>query len=157
MTLILLLGLCSARADTPTLLAPSPADLSAATDELTRRIEAAERLGADTADAQNAWVRRGGPSHRRCEDPADLDLARQAADDGAKWRDAAQSARAQADRVEEMLSAPTLTPLLDEAALEADQALVARAREGAQRYLEASAWQATYLAPVIARCGGKAR
>jgi len=157
MVAFFLFGLWSARADAPLLVAPSPADLSAAAEELTRRVEAAELRGVETANAQNSWVRRGGPAHRGCEDPVDLDLARQAADSGARWRDAAQSARAQADRVEEMLSAPTITPLLDESALSADRALVARAREGAQRYLEASAWQATWLSPVIARCGASKR
>lgn len=149
---LLLAALAADAPDPLVVLAPAPADLAAAEAELQRRLVEAERLFRETAALQNAWVTGGGPSRRRCEQPADLALALEAQAKGEAWREAAQAARAQAARVEEMVAAPTLAPLLDETARATASAAAAAAEENARRYLESSAWQARWLAPLIARC-----
>lgn len=149
--LLLLLGPV-AGAEEPSLSTPAPADLAQVAAELERRVVEAEARGQETASLQNAWVTSGAPGRKPCQEPADLVLAQQAEAAGKALRDASQAARAQADRVRELLLAPSLAPLLDEAALARHAALIARADESARRTLEASAWHARFLAPVLARC-----
>lgn len=141
-----------ARAEEPDLIAPTPADLRLAAVALQERLTLAETKGQDTARLQNAWVQRGAPARKLCREPEDLALAREAEAAGIAWRDAAQAARAEADRVAELLVAPTLAPLLDEVTLARHQALLDRTDANARAWLEASAWQATFITPQLARC-----
>lgn len=146
------LALLALLAADPAVLAPTPADLQAALSDLRARLVAAESAGSATASAQNAWVESGAPGRKPCAEPADALLVAKAADEGQRWRDAAQAARASADRLRPMLVAPTIQPLLDPDTSARASALLAAVDQDTARYLEASAWQARYLAPTVARC-----
>lgn len=119
----------SAWAEDPgVLLAPNPADLAAAEQELRERVIRAEAIGRAASRLQNSLFRASDP----CEDT----LAIRTAAFGLAWRDAAQRARVQADRTQRMAQAPTLTPIVDDPRRRDIDALARRAEHQGRSWLE---------------------
>lgn len=139
-------------ADDATLLAPTPADLAEGSRLLERRLAEAEALGEAVARLQNAWVSGGAVSRKGCTATDDLSLAARQLAFGAAWRDAAQAARAQLDRVLHMAASPTVAPLIDALDNERVGSLQAKVAQSTALYAEASAWQARVVGPAVVRC-----
>ena len=118
-----------AHAEKPaTLLAPAPTELVEAENELSRRVLRAEAIGRATTRLHNAA--------EYLEDPCEGDFLLRAAAFGQVWRDATQRARAQALRTRLIAEAGTLAPLMNEARLQAIDALMARAEAQGRSWLE---------------------
>ena len=135
-------------------LAPAPQDLAAAQAALRVDLDQARAAAEATERLQNALAESGALGRKPCSDPADAALIAREAVFGAAWRDAAQTARTDAARLQEILAAPTLAPLLDAGASAEAAALIDAADVLSRRYAEASAWHARHAQPRVARCPG---
>jgi hypothetical protein len=71
---------------------------------------------------------------------------------GTTYRDAAQSARMEADRVRFYLVAPTVAPLIPDDDRSEAVALLERTETRVRAYLEAQAWQNRFVEPLGSRC-----
>jgi hypothetical protein len=144
---------------------PSPASRALAPgqpDYLHHRRALAERLAE--ADAVGVALTRvhnslGGLLSaglaKPCESERARSLAARTRPLGAAYRDAAQSARAEAARVRTLLQAPTLAPLLQDEDRNAAEGLLQRSAAHARRYLELHAWQERFVEPFLRQCDAK--
>lgn len=131
-------------------LAPSPADLAASAAETEARVARAEAIGVALIRVQNGWgemLATGKAPQKPCDDPGARSLFARAAVFGPTWRDAAQAARAERDRLVEIAAAPTVAPLVGDDTATAIKALLARVAAQESRYVEATAWQRAYMLP----------
>lgn len=120
--------IAAAFADPAVLLAPGPAELVAAEEELERRVLDAEAIGRAASRLQNATA--------HVEHPCDGGFLRRSRAFATGWRDAAQRARVQGNRTAMMASSPTLASLVNEERTERIQAWLARAERQALAWLE---------------------
>jgi hypothetical protein len=145
--LILALLLGAAPAD----LAPGAPELLEAEAKLRGLLVTAHAVGAASSRLQVAWTTRPA-TKAPCEDADRLDIGWRIERFGAAWREAAQAARAQADRLRRVRNAPTVAPLVDSRWGAQLDALAVDAKRLAAAELEASAWQATWVRPVLGAC-----
>ena len=117
-----------ARGEPAVLLAPTPAELVAAERELEARVLDAEASGRAVSRLQNAAVHN--------ESPCDGDYVMRSRAFAPAWRDAAQRARAQAQRTETIARSPTLEPLMNESRLSSIAHFTDRAEQQAKAWLE---------------------
>ncbi len=134
-------------------LAPGPALLAEESAALERRLLAAEAVGEAVIRLQNRIGERLAAGAKVCADPEARELVARVKPFGAAWRDAAQAARAQSERVEHLRQAPTLAPLLDDAERGRLERLHRRAEKTARLFLEARAWQRQHVEPQASRKG----
>ncbi|MCB9795286.1 MAG: hypothetical protein H6741_21495 [Alphaproteobacteria bacterium] len=140
-------------AQAPLGLAPTPQELQSALAELERRLTWADALGEAVASLHNAYAQGGPPGAKRpCEDARSAALAAAAQPFGEAYRDVLQAARAQHLRVERLLDAPTLAPLVQGQL--ADEIVELERRLDAQeaRHAELAAWHQTSISPMLQRC-----
>lgn len=122
-------ALASAWAEDPgVLLAPNPAELVAAEQELKARVLRAEAIGRAASRLQNRVF--------RVDDPCEDSLGSRTTAFGRAWRDAAQQARVQADRTQRIAQSPTLTPIVDTSRRRDIDALAHRAEQQALAWIE---------------------
>jgi hypothetical protein len=95
------------------------------------------------------------PQGRPCDSEQGRSLVARSRLFGAAYRDAAQSARAEAGRARALLTAPTVAPLLQEGDRSDTEALLQRSQRSVRSYLEAIAWQNRFVEPLLARCQAK--
>jgi hypothetical protein len=145
----LLLALATSQPDT-TALAPTPAEFQSALGLLADHLRDADAYREATARLHNAWAE--ATPRKPCSSAEDASLAARALAFGGAWRDAAQAARAQFDRVTPWATAPTLAPLLDPAEVERLAALHRRVDAHGREVIEASAWHARWIAPAVRTC-----
>lgn len=120
------------------LLAPGPATLDAAVVRLVSWLERAEALARQVAALQNGMA----SAARSGADPCADDRRAQIAALGVAWRDAAQAARAEADRVRRIRGSPGVAPLLGGESLATLEDRLGRVDRQSRLYAEARAWQA---------------
>ena len=126
--MLVLFVMRAALADPAMLLAPTPAELVSAEAELKARVLDAEAIGRAASRLQNATV--------HLEDPCEGGFMTRSLAFARAWRDAAQRARAQAQRTDMIAKARTVEPLMTEARLGQIQALASRAENQARAWLE---------------------
>ena len=135
-------------------IAPGPAELRASLAALEARLDEAEAVGRAAERLQNAWgiALATGVRAPCAADPAAHAVAARVVAFGAAWRDAAQRARAEDDRLAGWVSSETVSPLLD--AETGARVAAARARVAAQSdaWLEFVGWQDRYFTPSAAGC-----
>jgi hypothetical protein len=113
-----------------------------------------EALGEALHRLHGTWAERlaTGEKPDPCADAAVASVAARSHLFGAAYRDAVQNAHAQMNRVEGLVSAPTVRPLLDAADL--DQARLAHTLVERHRRMvvEDMAWHATHIEPKTRAC-----
>ncbi len=116
-------------------VAPGPDTLATALDELERRLVVAEALALASA----RWQNERQPGNHRCDLPASpyLHVA-------THWRDAAQRARAQRDRVDWLWESPTLADIRTDELAQRHEALDVRARDAAKGWMVFRSWHQRY-------------
>lgn len=148
----LLLPLLLAAGPSPAELAPGPVELTGAIDALEARLERAEAIGQAMSRVHNAvadhGLRLGTPS---CDAPV-VSIAARSVPLGVALRDAAQSARAQAERVRRVAAAPTAAPVAEGPLAQTLAEDLARVASLEAQYAELSAWQASFLNPILRKC-----
>ncbi len=140
------------------LVAPSPGDLAPGAQELAAseaRFEelsaAAEATATAVLSLQTAWAE-GTPPKAPCDDHERLSLGWRLERFGAAWREATQALRAQTARLRTLAAEPTVSPLIiGEARTRLDTRLT-RADAVADAFLQASAWEVSFIRPVLAAC-----
>lgn len=154
LTGIVVLGLLGATPPLvpPRALAPDHAYFQATLDAAERATRDVVALGSAVTRTHNAWAERQARGIPACEDGEAADLAARAPVFGAAYRDAVQRARAAASRLTRLVVAPVLTPLISARDRDRADRVLQITRDHARAYVEASAWQATHLAPWAARC-----
>lgn len=155
----MILGLLLLLGALPASLAPGAPELHEAQNRLDALLAVERAVATATARTQAAWAARTAltpPKGQRlpgpCADPERVGLGWRIEHFGAAWREAAQAVTAQAERVRTVRRSPVAAPLVDAAwaaALDADLAAADRARVA---FLEASAWEARHVRPVLAKC-----
>lgn len=143
----------------PTILAPGLVQASKAVDRLAQLVDEAEAIGTalfrvhnrfgENRAAAGAGEGKDGPS---CESPWVIDLGARARELGRAFRDAVQSARMQARRVEDLILEPTVRPLLDASTNHRVVTLLARVDGLTRRYPEASTWHERYVEALARSC-----
>lgn len=138
----------------PADLAPGAPELLAAQARLTELLATTRAVSGAAGRLQVAWT--GYPTPKPtadpCGDAARIELGWRVERFGAAWREAAQAARAQADRVERTRNAPTVAPLVDARWAAQLDALLAEEARQARAFQEASAWQVAYVRPWLGAC-----
>lgn len=147
----LLIVSLSAFAGDPAELAPGAPELVAAEQRFATLLDLAAATRRATTRLQAEWTRRPTPIGA-CDDAARLEIGWRIERFGAAWREAGQAARAQAARVAAIRAAPTAAPLVDSGWAARLDALATRATEDTRAFLEASAWQATWVRPILSAC-----
>lgn len=150
----------------PLLLASSPGDLAPGIPEVQASEAAlAERLSATRAVAtavsrlQAEWTVRsplvppkGGRPAGPCDDAERVAVGWRIERFGAAWRELTQATVAEAGRVRRTRGSPVAAPLIDADWGRRLDALLAEADTARAAFLEASAWQARFVRPVLATC-----
>jgi hypothetical protein len=136
----------------PADLAPGARELSAAEAHLQAMLRVARATRAATVRLQTAWTRQAAAKGDPCVDTARLELGWRIERFGAAWREAAQAARAAAADARRVRNAPTAAPLVEARWAASLEAAFAEADAIAASFVEASAWQATWVRPVLAAC-----
>lgn len=131
------------------LLAPRLSDLLSHLARAEAHLETADALGVALGRVHNTMLQE---DHLRCADPAAVSLAWRAEVLGGAWRDALQSARAEADRLTRMRDAATVAPLLDVARHEEMNAVNARLGAAVRAWRTAAGWQAKHVLSWYRRC-----
>lgn len=153
MLLALWISLAPSLADDASWLAPGLSELRTERARLQERVERAEALATAAGRMQNIWAEAAIASKLpSCETSEGAQRAALASGLGAAWRDAAQDARVQADRVRELVERPTVAPLLPQAEAEALLALAVRAEAQPGAYLEHLGWYRAYGGSAWAGC-----
>jgi len=135
------------------LLVPGPTELTEAVAEATTRVERAEALGHAATRLQNALGERLASARPiSCTDPTAQALLARLTVFAPAWRDAAQSARAQRDRLDRIVAAPTVVPVIDQAMLARIEETSRRTEDQATAYQEFRAWDERYLSREARRC-----
>lgn len=135
----------------PADLAPAVQDLDAAWSRLVQLVSASQAAGTATLALQVQWTQRPAPKGT-CDDHDRLALGWRIERFGTAWREAAQAARVQADRVVGLRTRPTVAPLVDERRRSEISAMVASVDAQVAAFLQASAWEVSYIRPVLAAC-----
>lgn len=146
------LAIGTAGAAGPAELAPGAPELLDAQGRLDALLVTSRAVAAATSRLQVAWTLRVPPKEDPCEDAERLGIGWRVERFGAAWREAAQAARAQAERVRRIRAAPTVAPLVDARWAAQLDALDAEAARQGKAFLESSAWQTTYVRPVLGAC-----
>lgn len=138
----------------PSLLAPGLVQATEAVARLERLTEEAEAIGTALFRVHNriGEKRAADPSPTDCTTPWLADLGPRSRELGRAFRDAVQSARVQARRVESISVQPTVQPLLDPETNHRILALLARVDDLVRRYPEAASWQDRYVEPLLDGC-----
>jgi hypothetical protein len=134
-------------------LAPGQPDFLQHKRALTEKLAQADALGVALMRIQNAigGILSSAPQ-KPCESEQARSLAARTRPLGAAYRDAAQSARAEAARVRSLMQAPTLAPLLQEEDRNATESLLQRSGAHSHQYLESAAWQERFVEPLLRQC-----
>lgn len=135
----------------PADLAPAVQDLDAAWSRLVQLVSASQAAGTATLALQVEWTQRP-LAKGTCDDHDRLALGWRIERFGTAWREATQAARIQADRVVSLRARPTVAPLVDERRRGEISALVAEVDAQTRAFLQASAWEVSYIRPVLAAC-----
>lgn len=138
-------------------LAPGVPELIAAEGRLEALLSTAVATERATSRLQTAWTTQPAPTVAAgqgsvCADPERLALGWRIERFGSAWREASQAAWAQAERLRRVRSAATVAPLVDTAWTDRLDRRVAEADRSARAFLEASAWQAAFVRPVLGAC-----
>lgn len=152
MRLVLLLPLLLAAGPSPAELAPGPVELSEALKSLDERLDQAEAIGQALARVHNEVADKGLRSGTPACDAPVVAVAARSVPLGLALRDATQSARAQATRLSRIAEAPTAAPVAEGPLAEPIAADLARVEVLEKRWAEVSAWQASYLNPLLRKC-----
>lgn len=120
-----------------------------ATQNLVSRSEA---IGKAVSRLHNRWSERLIHAVPTCGDSEAMDLAARTVPFGIAYRDAVQSARAEASRLARLLESPTITPILSPTDRQLAERLLRAIRDQARVYAETSAWQALHIEPIIRKC-----
>jgi hypothetical protein len=136
------------------LLAPGLVQANEAIARLQRLVDEAAAIGTALFRVHNDFgekrsLTEGQPE---CKTLWLIDLGARSRELGRAYRDAVQSARVQARRIENLTVEPTVQPLLDAETNHRVASLLARVDDLERRYPEAAAWQERYVEPVIGKC-----
>jgi hypothetical protein len=139
---------------TAALLAPGPQELDAATVEMDARVRRMEAIGTALGRVQNAWGEElaAGEKPHPCDDADDASLVARSRAFGAAYRDAVQSARAQLQRLDRILAAPTILPLLDTRQTAYADGIRALVDQHVRIALESESWQSAHVDPTVKGC-----
>jgi hypothetical protein len=153
--LALLLALAAQPAIDPAVFAPGLDQIRSnltATQSLMNRCDA---IGVAVTRIQNRFAEKHATSAQppSCIDLEIRSLAARSHPFGVAYRDAVQSARAQAVRLERLLRSPTVLPLLGKQDLQAAERMLKQVRDHARKYDEISSWHTMYVEPYLRRCG----
>jgi hypothetical protein len=146
-------------AATPELLAPGPTELALHLQRTESRATEATAISHALTSLHNAWGARlatVGAGDVCADVQALADVARTRAF-GAAFRDAAQSARAEARRLRLVAASPTVAGLLGSDKRTAVDAALQNVDQLGAAYLEAAAWQTRFVEGTVARCAGAPR
>ena len=135
-------------------IAPGAPELGEEEARLRHLVGMAEAAGNAVSRMQSTWALLPAPEAggKPCSDTVRLQLGWRAEHFGAAWREAAQATRVQAQRVRELRTSPTTSPLIDDAwSARLDELLVLADREE-KAWLESSAWELGYVRPWLAAC-----
>jgi hypothetical protein len=135
-------------------LAPGAPELIEAQSELGIRLRAARSVGQAVLRLQGAWtqVPVDANTKKTCAQADRIELGWRIERFGAAWREAVQAARAQSALLAELSKEPTLLPLLNASRSQEITELIADVERESVIFLEASAWEAQYIRPLIAQC-----
>ncbi len=138
----------------PELIAPSFEDARVAVEKLERLVTSADAVAVGLFRSHNRFAQRRQVETKRprCDDRWAVDLTSRARVLGTALRDVAQAARAQAHRVERLLVAPTVRPLVDARMEFRALGLLDRVELLGRRYDESAAWHKRYLEESMRRC-----
>jgi len=138
----------------PSILAPSLHQATESIERLDRLTAEAEAVGTALFRIHNeiGEHRQHETARPQCETPWLKDLGGRAREFGSAFRDAVQSARMQATRVESLIVQPTVEPLLDPPTNHRVLALLERVDNLTRRYPEAWAWQQQFVEPLLEGC-----
>ncbi|MFN2375612.1 MAG: hypothetical protein ABR538_03695 [Candidatus Binatia bacterium] len=138
----------------PSILAPGLVQAREAVDRLGRLTDETEAIGTALFRVHNEFgeKRASSASPPDCTAAWMLDLGARSREFGRAFRDAVQSARVQARRVENMTVEPTVRPLLDPETNHRVLSLLARVDDLVRRYPEAASWQERYVEPLLDDC-----
>ncbi|MFT4569855.1 MAG: hypothetical protein ACI8TX_002428 [Hyphomicrobiaceae bacterium] len=136
------------------LLAPTLPETRAAIDRLEALARSADATALALFRVHNRFgeLRSRGTGRPSCSDAWLVDLSSRARLLGGAFRDHAQSARAQAQRTQRLMTAPTVQPLVDAGTHFRAVQLFARIDVLERRYLEASVWHRAYVESVAKTC-----
>ena len=135
----------------PVDLAPGAPALQAESDRLETMLITAQSSQVASLRLQTRWTVFATPA-TPCADKGRVEIGWRTERFGAAWRQAVQAVLAQADRVRRLRAQPTVAPLIDQRWGEALDTLLASAATQRTAFLEASAWQAAFVRPVLAQC-----
>jgi hypothetical protein len=128
-----------AHADPVADLAPGPAELGTAQNELEQRLVVAEAIEHAVARLQSTWAVTPA-TDELCRDVIRGPMVSKLRRFAEAWHDAAQRVRTQAARVQRTAVAPTVTPVIDtDRRLRIDD-MLERARQQESAWLEFVAW-----------------
>lgn len=138
----------------PSILAPGLVQAREALDRLGRLTDETEAIGTALFRVHNDFgeKRAAAASPPDCTAAWLLDLGARSREFGRAFRDAVQSVRVQARRVENMTVEPTVQPLLDPETNHRVLGLLARVDDLVRRYPEAASWQERYVEPLLDGC-----
>lgn len=151
MSVFLLAFLLLANVD-PGLLAPGPREWSAQVQKLRERLAEADAIGSAEARLHNRLAQGPIQGKALCATEENRSLVARSRIFGAAYRDAVQSARADADRLRRMMAEPTLQPLLWKDQRQAAEGLLDRVEAHSVRYREMASWQQRHLATAAKSC-----
>lgn len=151
MLLLALLGVSGPTHAAPPDLAPGAPELLAAEGRLEALLNTAVATERATSRLQAAWAHLPVPKSI-CTDADRVSLGWRIERFGSAWREASQAARVQAERVRRIRSAATVAPLVSTTWTARLDRSLADADRGAAAVLEASAWEAAFVRPVLAAC-----
>jgi hypothetical protein len=136
------------------ILAPGLLQANEAILRLERLTDEAESIGSALFRVHNeiGQQRALAKEDPTCETPWLLDLGARSRELGRGYRDAVQSARVQARRVEGMTIEPTVQPLLDPETNHKVTTLLERVDDFGRRYPEAASWHERYVEPLLRGC-----
>ena len=137
----------------PRALAPDAAYFVETLEAAERSILEADALRTAVARTHNRWAQRSAAlGSLPCTDAEAASLAARSQRLGQGYRDAVQSARADAARLTRALASPTLAPLATATDRRRADRVLERSRAHARDYGELSAWQAKYLENFRRKC-----
>lgn len=138
----------------PSILAPGLIQARDAISRLERLTEEAEAIGTALFRVHNEFGEKRASTAVApdCKTPWLLDLGWRSREFGRAFRDAVQSARVQARRVESLTVQQTVQPLLDPETNHKVLALLTRVDDLVRRFPEAASWQESYVEPLMKGC-----
>lgn len=150
----------------PLLIASSPGDLApgilevrASEAALTERLRATRAVATAVSRLQAEWTVRsplvppkGREAPGPCDDAERVALGWRIERFGAAWREVTQATLAEAERLRRARGSPVASPLVDAAWGSRLDALLGEAETARAAFIEASAWQARFVRPVLAVC-----